>query len=249
MRQLSSFASATGAATIACRALLVALLMAPAAVQAQSQTPHSSRPTGDKGPNLYKWVDEQGVTHYGDAVPPQYANSEKQVLNAQGVQVGTIPGSKTPEQAAREAAARTAEDNAHAAVVRDRERDQHLLATYLNVEEIENLRDRRFEILDGQARVTQQYLEHLKSHENALLNQAQRFQPYSSAHNAGQLPDRLAEDLVRTENDIRNQQHNLDGKRQEASSMKSQFDSDIARFRELKKAEAEQNRLSPTPRG
>lgn len=244
MRQLSPSSSAR-AARVACAAAIAAWLLAAAA---PAQTPRPSRAVGDKAPALYKWVDEQGITHYGDAVPPQYANSEKQVLNAQGVQVGTIAGSKTPEQAAREAAVRAAEESAHAAVVRDRERDQHLLATYLTVEEIENLRDRRFEILDGQARVTQQYLEHLKSHENALLNQAQRYQPYSAGHNAGQLPDRLAEDLVRTENDIRNQQHNLDGKRLEASSMRAQFDSDIARFRELKKAEAEQNRLSPAPR-
>ena len=58
----------------------------------------------------------------------------------------------------------------------------------------------------------------------------------------GRMPDPLAEDLVRTESDIHNQERNLEGKRQEAASMRAQFDSDIARFRELKKVEAEQNR-------
>ena len=233
-------AAATAALTV-----LVFLGASPCA-PAQQRPP---RPAGEKGPPMYKWVDEQGVTHYGDQVPPQYANQEKQVLNAQGVQVGTIAGSQTPEQAQRAAASRDAEERAHAEIVRARERDQHLLATYLTVEEIENLRDRRFEILDGQARVTAQYLDHLHRTEHSLVLQAQHFMPYTKTANAAQLPERLAEDLVRTESDIRNQQRNLDGKRLEATTMRAQFDSDIARFRELKKTEAaEQARVAP-PRG
>ena len=93
--------------------------------------------------------------------------------------------------------------------------------------------------------MTAQYLEHLRSHEHALVLQAQHFAPYSPVPRAGQMPERLAEDLVRTESDIRNQQRNLDGKRQEASTMRAQFDSDIARFRELKKVESDQNRSGP----
>ncbi len=197
---------------------------------------------GEKGSTLYKWVDEDGVTHFGDAVPAQYADREKQVLNSQGVQVGTIAGRPTAEEAARLAAEKAAEDNARTTQMHDRERNQHLLATYLSVGEIESLRDRRVEILDGQARVTQQYLAHLREHEHLLLVQVQRFKPYSTLANAGPMPDRVAEDIVRTESDIVNQERNLDGKRQEALSVKEQFDSDIERFRQLKKVESELNR-------
>src|SRR5574337_94410 len=28
------------------------------------------------GPKLYKWVDKNGVTHYGSSVPPEYANQQ-----------------------------------------------------------------------------------------------------------------------------------------------------------------------------
>jgi Domain of unknown function (DUF4124) len=219
--------------------LVVALLPAAGLAQKPARAP------ADHATALYKWVDEQGVTHFGDAIPPQYADREKAVLNAQGVQVGTIAGKLSPEEAAREAAARAAEEGAHASQLHDRERDQHLLATYLTVEEIEGLRDRRVEILDGQARVTQQYLEHLREHEHQLLVQLQRYKPYALQPTAGPMPDRVAEDMVRTESDIINQQRNLDGKRQEALSMKEQFDSDIARFRQLKRVETEMNRGLP----
>lgn len=216
--------------------IVVALL--PAIGEAQKPPKQG----GDHGPALYKWVDEQGVTHFGDAIPAQYADREKAVLNSQGVQVGTIAGRLAPEEAAREAAARAAEEGARASALRDRERDQHLLATYLTVEEIEGLRDRRVEILDGQARITQQYLEHLREHERQLLVQLQRYKPYAALATAGPMPDRVAEDMVRTESDIINQQRNLDGKRQESLSMKEQFDSDIARFRQLKKGETDAGR-------
>jgi hypothetical protein len=48
----------------------------------------------------YRWVDEQGVVHYGDHIPPQYASQERAILNSQGVEVGHLDAQKTQEQAA-----------------------------------------------------------------------------------------------------------------------------------------------------
>lgn len=194
-----------------------------------------------KQPQVYKWVDEKGVVHYGDAVPPQYADQDKTILNSQGVAVGAIPGKRTPEQLAAEAAQRKAEERAHDQQVQNRQRDQNLLATYLSVEEIEALRDRRAEILDAQARVTSQYLDQLKGRQKQLEQQASHFKPYNPAPNAPQLPDRLAEDLVRTTSDIATQQRNLEVKRQELEKLKAQFASDIARFKELKRIQTDYN--------
>jgi hypothetical protein len=188
---------------------------------------------------VYKWVDEKGVVHYGDAVPPQYADQDKTLLNAQGVPVGTIPGRRTPEQLQAEAAHRAAEEHERDAVIQSRQRDQNLLATYLSVEEIESLRDRRADILDAQARVTSQYLDQLRLKQHQLEEQAQRFRPYSTAASAAQLPERLADDLVHVVADIATQQRNLEVKRQESEKLKAKFASDIARFRELKKIESD----------
>jgi hypothetical protein len=197
-----------------------------------------SRDPGSKQ-QVYKWTDEKGVVHYGDAIPPQYAEQDKTVLNSQGIQVGSIAGHRTPEQQAAETLRRDAEDKAKQDAVLRRQRDQNLLATYLTVEEIEALRDRRADILDGQARVTSNYLEQLRSRQHQLEQQVQKFRPYNTAANAVQLPERVAEDLVRTTSDIATQQRNLEVKQQELEKMKAQFASDIARFRELKKIESD----------
>ncbi len=212
-----------------------ALVIASGADAATQRDPNGKQAT------VYKWVDEKGVVHYGDAVPPQYADQDKTILNSQGVAVGSIPGKRTPEQAAAEAAQKSAEQSAIDKAAQSRQRDANLLATYLSVDEIEALRDRRAEILDAQARVTSQYLDQLRGRQKQLEGQAQHFKPYNTAPNAVQIPERLAEDLVRTTADITTQQRNLEVKRQELEKLKAQFASDIARFKELKRIQTDYN--------
>jgi hypothetical protein len=206
---------------------LLALVAGAAAAGAASRDASSKQ-------HVYKWTDEQGVVHYGDAVPPQYADQEKTVLNSQGMPVGTIAGKRTPAQLATDASVKAADERASATALQNRQRDQNLLATYLTVAEIEQLRDRRAEIVDAQARVTSLYLEQLRGKQRQLEQQTQHFRPYSSASNAVQLPERLAEDLVRTTTDIATQERNLEAKRQELETLKAKFADDIVRFRELK---------------
>jgi len=221
------------------------LLCLVAAIAGAATASAGTRDPSAKQPTVYKWVDEKGVVHYGDAVPPQYADQDKTILNAQGVQVGSIPGKRTPEQQAAEAAQRKSEERIQQAAVASRQRDTNLLATYLSVDEIEALRDRRAEILDAQARVTSQYLEQLRTHQKALEQQAVHYKPYNTAANAPQLPERLSEDLVRTTGDIATQQRNLEAKRQELEKLKAQFSSDIARFKELKRIQSDYNGNEP----
>ena len=48
----------------------------------------------------YRWVDEDGVTHYGDRVPPEHSDKELHVLNDQGVTVARVQGKQTEEEIA-----------------------------------------------------------------------------------------------------------------------------------------------------
>jgi hypothetical protein len=228
----------------------VALLAHSATDAAQQQQPRRAPTKGkvDMAQPVYKWVDEHGVTHYGDSIPSQYADQDTTILNEQGVPVRTIPGRRSAEQLEEEARKREAENRAKQDMVLARQRDQNLLATYLTVEEIESLRDRRLEILDSQAKVTTQYIDTLHGRLRQFEQQTQRYAPYSTEPKAGPMPEHLAEDLVRTVNEIRSQEKNLGLKRQEAQRLQEQFGRDIARFRELKKIETEYARTAQ-PRG
>src|SRR5260370_5914502 len=74
---------------------------------------------GASGRTLYKWVDEQGVTHYGDRIPPEYAAQEKSVINSHGIEINRLEAQKTPEALA-------AEDQKKAEAEQSKNRDRNL---------------------------------------------------------------------------------------------------------------------------
>jgi Domain of unknown function (DUF4124) len=179
------------------------------------------------GRTLYKWIDEQGVIHYGDHIPPEYAGQEQHVMNSQGVEINRLEAQKSPEALA-------AEEMKKAEAEQSKNRDRNLLNTYASVQEIERLRDQRVTLLTDQIKVTSQFLEVLNGKLKKLRVSSMHFKPYNSDAGAPAMPDQIAEDLVRVGNDIRTQEQNLREKRSEETIMSKQFDSDIARFKELK---------------
>jgi hypothetical protein len=75
----------------------------------------------------------------------------------------------------------------------------------------------------------------LHSRLSNLQTRAKNFAPYSENPNARQMPDDLAEDLVRALNEMRVQKNALAAKDAEESALRGQFQADIERYRELRK--------------
>ncbi len=98
---------------------------------------------------VYKWTDKDGTVHFGNSVPPEYAD---QVFE------NRVPPEDPAEVAERER----------------READKVLLRTYLSVEEIENLRDERLSLLQSDDRLTRRYLDNLERQLEALEAAAAR---------------------------------------------------------------------------
>jgi Domain of unknown function (DUF4124) len=182
-------------------------------------------------PATYKWVDDQGVVHYGDSIPPQYAQKESTILNKQGVVVGHKDATKS---AAELAAAQSAAE----AAARQKQRDSFLLATYTSVKDIEQLRDERLLQIKAQRVAAEQYVASLGERLTALQTRAQNFKPYSTRPDAHRMPDDLAEQMVHTLNDIRSQKAALTTSRDEEARTEAQFESDIDRYKELRAAQA-----------
>ncbi len=184
----------------------------------------------------YRWVDKDGIVHFGDSVPQEYSNTNRQVLNEYGVPVATQDGAKTPEQiAAEKAAAKKAEAERQKAILAAR-RDQVLLDTYLSVEEIEALRDRRLELIDTQIKVTENYLFGLREILDKLQAEAATFKPYSADPKAPPIDERLARELSNTMDSIMLYEKNLADTKARKSDVMGQFAADIDRFRTLKAA-------------
>ena len=179
------------------------------------------------GEAVYRCRDARGQSHFGQAIPEKCLDQDVEVLDSSGRVVRVIPGRRSLEQVAQQKAA---EDAAKVAAQRDRT----LLATYISVADIERLRDQRLELLEQQNRVTGQYIANLREREARLINDVQRFRPYSDSPKAQPLPDHLSEEIVNTVNGLQVYEQELAKNTTEQERLRTEFAADIARFKELK---------------
>jgi hypothetical protein len=201
------------------------LLLGAAALGLSAQLAAQSSPSTTKhGGIAYRWVDEQGVVHYGDNIPPQYASQDRSVMNADGIEVSHVDAQKSPEQAA-------AAEHAHSEMIKQRQHDSFLVSTYTSVKDIEGLRDQRLEQLQGQRAASEQYIEGLRARLGTVQQRALAMLPYNPG--ARRMPDDLVENLVRTVSEMRQQSAALLATNDQEKALRAQFDADIQRYREL----------------
>jgi hypothetical protein len=188
---------------------------------------HGQATSRDKAPPTYRWTDDKGVIHYGDRIPAQDTQKEHAVLNREGVEVGRSDAQKSAAQIAEE-------------VRREQERlrleqhDSFLLTTYTSAKDIEDLRDARLAELSGQHLAAEQYVENLNARLVALQGLAMAFKPYSPRTDARRMPDDIAENLVRALSELRTQRNTLAAKDREEQAVRTEFNGDIARYKELR---------------
>lgn len=184
----------------------------------------------EKSQTMYRWVDEDGIVHFGDTIPVEYMDIERQIVNQHGVTVGVLRAKQTEAEIAEE-------KRLHALAVKEaiqKRRDQALLSTYLSVDEIELHRDRRVELFQAQTRVTELYLSNLRRRLESLLKEASMYRPYSDDPDAATIDPDLVGDISVTEDTIQRHQANLERFQQDAQNVVERFDGDINRFKKLK---------------
>jgi hypothetical protein len=194
---------------------------------AQAQAAHG----GGSGKQTYKWTDENGVTHYGDSVPPEYSQREQRLLNSQGLEVQKRQAEMSQKEAAEYAAKQKAESQR-------KQHDMFLISTYPSVKEIENVRDVRLDQIKAQITAAEAYISGLTTRVDGLKQRALNFAPYNTKAGARRMPDDLVEETVRAMSELRTQNAALTTKRAEHQAVVAQFDADIKRFKELRTSAA-----------
>jgi len=179
---------------------------------------------------LYRWVDVEGIVHYGDSIPAEYTDLERQVVNTHGITVSVMRAKRTAEEIAED----LRQDDLRLKRDLQRRQDQALLATYLTVDEILLHRDRRVELFQAQARVTELYLSNLKRRLESLQEEASNYQPYSTDPDAEMINPDLASDIATTKQTVERHQANLERFHEDEQNIVARFDGDIDRFKKLK---------------
>jgi hypothetical protein len=186
--------------------------------------------TADETQKLYRWVDRDGIVHYGDTIPAEYADIERQVINDHGITVDVMRGKKSPEEIAEE----KRQEELRVKVELQRRADVALLATYLSIDEIIMHRDRRVELFQAQARVTELYLRNLQRRLEELQTEASGFRPYSEDEDAPMIDPALVKEMTTTKEAIARHERNLQKFQSDEQSIVARFDGDIDRFKALK---------------
>lgn len=178
---------------------------------------------------MYKWQDENGKWHYGDSIPPQYADKERKVLNKQGVQVDTIERAKTPEEIKAEQELAEQKRLEEQRIAEEKAHDRMLLATFTSEDDMVMTRDGKIAAIDSNIRVTNGRIESLEETLAGYTREA------ANLERAGKpIPDALHEKILTARAQIQRYLDYIASKRQEQEQIRKEFEADINRFRELK---------------
>ena len=99
----------------------------------------------------YKWVDEKGVVHYTDKMPPEAVNKGNVELNKQGVPIKKTDPAPTRGAAPREGAEAERQKASAKERTNSRRRDRALLSTYTSESEIDLARNRALSTIEQQS--------------------------------------------------------------------------------------------------
>jgi hypothetical protein len=183
---------------------------------------------------LYKWIDENGQIRYSDRLPAAQVRKKHQQLNPQGVVLNTTEAAKSEAELADEAAAKLKLEEEQATQAElDRlqyQKDQVLLMTFSNENELGLARNDRIEVLDSVIQLinksliaTQQTLEGLQTRaEETYLSKGK------------EVPGGLAQRIEHFSRKMEIRSTQLDLKMMEKDKINEQYELDLARYRFLK---------------
>ncbi len=172
---------------------------------------------------LYKWVDDNGTTHYGETIPPEFANKETMKLEKGRIE-------KHEDKRGKEGQKTELKDQAaEKARIEAARHDSALVNTYSTEQEIDLARDRNLQQVDAR---TSSYTTLFNSAKDHMAGLQQEFDKLTSQNR--KIPKSLEEDIEEAKIRIAKLQNDLDTNKKEIESVKARYAADKARYRELK---------------
>lgn len=177
---------------------------------------------------LYKWVDDKGVTHYSETMPPELKDRKSTEIDKWGRVLKQNEAPPTPEQlrAMEEKKERQALETKQAA--EQRRRDNALMNTYTTESEINAARARAIagatqtrEAIEVRQKVLRARTEDLRRNLEALRKAGKS------------VPDPLRDELAANEKEEARIAGDIKTKNDEIAQIAAKYDQDKQRFREL----------------
>ena len=191
---------------------------------------------GDGVAETYKWVDEKGVTHYSDSIPPDYSKNANSQIDKRGIV------KKKTDRALTDAEIKAKQDQIQRLKdedIRAKEQkrlDEVMLATYAAESEIDLVRDRSLEPYDGKIYLAR---ERIKLLQQQLIDQNKQMAFYSGTSASGKKktpPARLLKEIAATKKETSTLENSIKELENDKARTVAKFADDKRRFREVSAA-------------
>jgi len=212
---------------------IVALVVCGMLVAAGSQSCNAAK--------YYRWVDDKGETHYGTSVPPEYLQQQHKQLNEQGVTTQVNQRTKTPEEAAAEAAERRRRAKMRAAelaiIEKQKQLDKILLETYSSLDDMELARDGKIAAIEAVIRITKSNITGVRSEMARMTAEA------ANRERSGQtVPPKLSRQIKESQSQLQENLAFIGEQRQEQDRVRDEFEREMKRYARLKSVQQERQR-------
>jgi len=175
------------------------------------------------------WTNNEGVKECGDRIPPEFAQKGHQELGKSGVVREETKRAKTDEELAEQRRLDKIQAEEDKLAAKQKKKDDILLQTFSNVEDIERARDERLTALDASINLTQARSEKIQ------YDLDKRIQKAATAERAGKAPpEDLLKDIESLKRQLNNNDTFIEGKQAEQEEIKESHAKDIAHFKKLK---------------
>ncbi|MDD5056877.1 MAG: DUF4124 domain-containing protein [Sideroxydans sp.] len=173
---------------------------------------------------LFKWVDANGTTHYGETIPPEFADRE-----AVKLEKGRVEKREDRNEELKRRQLERGDPVAEKARIEAERHDNALLNTYSSEKEIDLARDRN--LLQVQAR-TNSYSALLQSSKENLAGLLKELEAVNQQ--GRKVPKSLEDDLTDAKESVAKMQTDLDNSLKEQEAVKARYAADKERYRKLK---------------
>lgn len=183
-----------------------------------------------KSARIKKCQDSSGKWHYGDTADEACARSKIIELDTRGIQRKEIAAPLTEAELKAREQNREQEEKTRKQAQEQERRDQQLLATYALEEDIVLTRDRKISEVEVQIRAGQETLKSLNGSLSRLQAQA------AEEQRAGKpVTPQTAKTIANNEAQIAKHEAHIQGLKKEQENMRTQYETELTRFRELKR--------------
>ncbi len=184
---------------------------------------------GESPATLYRWVDENGVIHYTDRLPPSEVEKGHAELTEQGVRVRVVPPAPTLEEIRMEKELQHLRAQQARLIEQQKSADRALLRTFSSLDDLLMARDRKIAVIEaaiqidrGNIRRQQEWLQERRAEVTSI---EQENKP---------VPQQLTDGIRKSEDYMREFYATMVEREQQKEKIRQDFSRDLKRFRQLK---------------